>query len=78
MSKKSLPGQLTGDSAWRESEDVELPRQEAGALSRYRSARARGDKPPRQRIEEYFERKRLAEALQEDLREDFFADEGTA
>lgn len=74
MSKKSLPGGLAGDSAWREGEDVELPREAPGVLSQYRSLRAGGGKPSRQRIEEYFERKRLAETLQEDLGEDFFTD----
>jgi hypothetical protein len=37
-----------------------------------KSTKNRPGKPSRQRIEEYFERKRLAEALQEDLGDDFF------
>ncbi|MGQ0657392.1 MAG: hypothetical protein ACT4NU_04740 [Chromatiales bacterium] len=74
MSKKSLPGGLAEDAAWREGDDGELPQEATGNLSPLKPVKATGGKPSRQRIEEYFERKRLAEALQEELGEDLFRD----
>jgi len=72
MSKKSLPGQLTEDSVWRESEENELRREELSEVSATKGTKMSQGKPTRQRIEEYFERKRLAEALQEHLDDDIF------
>lgn len=70
MSKKSLPGELTDGSTWREGDDDPAEGYPEGPVAK--PAKAVQGKPSRQRIEEYFERKRLAEVLQEDPGEDFF------
>ena len=69
-SSKSSRAALTDESTWREGAD-DLADSYSGAEATGPVSAANG-KPSRQRIEEYFERKRLAEVLQEDLGEDFF------
>jgi hypothetical protein len=70
MSKKSLPVAVADEAAWREGEEeLSEPFAEGPAV---KTTKSRSEKPSRQRIEEYFERKRLAEVLQEDLTEDYF------
>jgi hypothetical protein len=69
-SKKSSRAAVTDEGAWREGDD-DLAEGYTGAEPTRPVSEATG-KPSRQRIEEYFERKRLAEVLQEDLGEDFF------
>jgi hypothetical protein len=70
MSKKSLPVGMSDEATWRDGDE------EAGEgfseTPAVKSTKSRVGKPSRQRIEEYFERKRLAEVLQEDLGDDFF------
>ncbi|MEZ5445959.1 MAG: hypothetical protein R3F45_09310 [Gammaproteobacteria bacterium] len=70
MSKKSLPVGMSDEAAWREGD--EEPGEGYSEAPAVKSTKNRPGKPSRQRIEEYFERKRLAEALQEELGEDFF------
>lgn len=70
MSKKSVPGRMTEEGTWRDGED-DPPDAFSNEQPSKRDRNAPG-KPSRQRIEEYFERKRLAETLDEELGEDFF------
>ena len=72
MSKKSLPVAVTDEAVWKDEEDEDAAEGIAeGAVTK--SSRGRSGKPSRQRIEEYFERKRLAEVLQEDFRDEWLA-----
>jgi hypothetical protein len=74
MSKKSLPVAVTDEAVWKDEEDEEAAEGFAeGPATAMKSSRSRNGKPSRQRIEEYFERKRLAEVLQEDFRDEWFA-----
>lgn len=73
MSKKNLPGPTLGDDSWQEQEEPDTQDPGLGDPPAAKAAsRTPNGKPSRQRIEEYFERKRLAEALQEDLGDDIF------
>lgn len=70
MSKKSLPVRAPDEATWRgRDEDLSEFFTDGPVV---KSGRGRVDRSSRQCIEEYFERKRLAEALQEHLSEDFF------
>ena len=71
MGKKDLAGGI-GEDAGMWDEDGEDSDEAPTEDIPDKPARIASLKPSRQRIEEYFERKRLAEALQEDLGEDIF------
>jgi hypothetical protein len=70
MSKKTLPVAVADEAIWRDGdEDLAETFAENPVV---RPVKSKAEKPSRQRIEEYFERKRLAEALQEDFTDDYF------
>ena len=70
MSKKSLPVGMIDEANWKETD--EETSESFPENSDLRLTKTLAGKPSRQRIEEYFELKRLAEILQEDLTDDFF------
>ena len=73
MAKKSVSQPAMEEEVWEEGGTVETVDEEVESDMPLKSApRGGSGKPSRQRIEEYFERKRLAEALQEDLDDDIF------
>lgn len=73
MGKKDLAGGVGEDvSVWEQDDDGDGGDDASAGELPDKLALVASSKPSRQRIEEYFERKRLAEALQEDLGEDFF------
>jgi hypothetical protein len=70
--KKNLPGEMI-EEEWRGQDEPEVAeRLPADPAPARMNGRIFSAKRSRQRIEEYFERKRLAEVLQEDLRDDIF------
>jgi hypothetical protein len=73
MGKKDLAGNMDDESSvWEQDDDGDGGDDSAVDEIPGKPVRAANLKPSRQRIEEYFERKRLAEALQEDLGDDIF------
>jgi len=73
MGKKDLADGMDDEaSVWEQDDDDDGGDDGAVDEIPVEPVRAANLKPSRQRIEEYFERKRLAEALQEDLGEDIF------
>ena len=73
MGKKDMAGGVGEDvSVWEQDDDGDGGDDASAGELPDKLALGTSSKPSRQRIEEYFERKRLAEALQEDLGEDIF------
>ena len=73
MGKKDLAGGMGEDAGvWEEDDDGDGGDDASAGEIPDKPVHVASNKPSRQRIEEYFERKRLAEALQEDLGEDIF------
>jgi hypothetical protein len=70
MSKKTLPVAVADEATWRDGDEDLAETFSENPVAK--PSKSKAGKPSRQRIEEYFERKRLAEALQEDFTDDYF------